>query len=123
MRPSTAIIFCPILHPGQGWQLLLGLDMRVSAIPENSRKSMIRSFFRTWPESMKAQLALPNPNPVGDEPRSDRERGLFERGVSQGLALPVNISYADLPMKNADTGELELVQWPFLAPHDFASWL
>jgi len=60
---------------------------------------------------------------LGDELRSGRERGLFERGISKGLALPVSISYADVPMKNPDTGELELVQWPYLAPRNFASWL
>ena len=51
--------------------------------------------------------------------RSGRERGLFERGVSRSLALPVKISYLMLPMLNPDSGDMEMVQWPYLAPYDF----
>ena len=55
--------------------------------------------------------------------RSGRERGVFERGVAKSLALPVKISYVMLPMRNTESDDMEMVQWPYLAPHDFESWI
>ena len=56
--------------------------------------------------------------------RSGRERGLHERALKQGVALPCPISKRMIPMKKSvDDPSLDMVSWPFLLPHDFATCL
>ena len=56
--------------------------------------------------------------------RNNRERGLAARARGSGVSLPVQISYATIPVLSddgdAEDGAVELVEWPFLAPYDFA---
>jgi hypothetical protein len=57
-------------------------------------------------------------------PRSANERGLHERAMKSGHALPCTISYRSIPMKkNVDDSTMEMVDWPFLLPHDFVPWI
>ena len=52
--------------------------------------------------------------------RSARERGLHNRAVKQGHALPCEISNRVIPMKtSADDSEPTMTSWPFLLPHNF----
>ena len=53
-------------------------------------------------------------------PRNERERGVYQRAVKQGVSLPCRISYRAIPMKtSAEHDTLQMVEWPFLLPDDF----
>lgn len=60
---------------------------------------------------------------VFDNQRSGRERGLVERFARNDVGLDVKFTWVTLPMRKAeDDFTIEMVQWPFLLPHDFAQW-
>lgn len=58
-----------------------------------------------------------------NHPRSTFERGLHERAAKKGVALPCPISFRSIPVrKSADDPTVEMVDWPFLLPHNFDPW-
>ena len=56
--------------------------------------------------------------------RSAKETGLHERAFKAGRALLCEISFKAIPVKkNVDDPALEMVDWPFLLPHHFDTWI
>ena len=54
---------------------------------------------------------------------NQRERGLHERAARSGMSIACRMTWITLPMSHPETGTLEMVQWPFLLPHDMVSWM
>ena len=54
---------------------------------------------------------------------NQRERGLHERATRSGTSLGCKMTWITLPMSHPETGMMEMVQWPFLLPHDMVSWM
>ena len=53
---------------------------------------------------------------------SERERGLHERALDAGAALPVPPTFIDLPLKtSSDDPTVVIESWPMLMPKDFVS--
>ena len=54
---------------------------------------------------------------------SERERGLHERALHAGLALPVETTFVNLPLKKSSDDDTVVIEnWPMLLPYSFVPW-
>lgn len=53
---------------------------------------------------------------------SQRERGLHERALHAGMALPVEATFVNLPLKKSSDDDTVVIEsWPMLLPYSFVS--